>query len=63
MCYIERCVAFAGRGRGRRTTGAPSKQDKKSKAEAQQQANALRKQSYSLFLKQRAVLFSAKKWK
>ncbi|CAG5058606.1 unnamed protein product [Parnassius apollo] len=60
----------AGRGRGRRSTymsamvdGNRRANDKKNKGDSAAPASALRKQSYSLFLKQRAVLFSAKKWK
>lgn len=40
--------------RGRRGAGASAQAEKTAVA---------RKQGYSLFLKQRAVLFSAKKWK
>lgn len=59
----------AGRGRGRRAYGATSDANRRAAAEKKRQtdnaspSNVPRKQSYSLFLKQRAVLFSAKKWK
>lgn len=74
--YLFLCFTGRGRGRGRRgrtpymsaMVDANRRANVRSRGSSPQSTAAAgatepRKQSYSLFLKQRAVLFSAKKWK
>ncbi|CAG4936844.1 unnamed protein product [Colias eurytheme] len=56
-------VCLTGRGRGRPRSAYTLAMAAANRRANKADASALRKQSYSLFLKQRAVLFSAKKWK